>query len=392
MKQIGKLPRGNTMIYFDNAATGGFKPSEVTDAAYNAMKYLNANAGRSGHRLSLLASRYVYETRKLLSDFFDAYGAERIVFTSNCTEALNVALFGLPLKGGNVVTTVTEHNSVLRPLFALEKRGDVSLTFVSPKTGSVTREDVEAKLNEKTRLVAVNAVSNVTGTPNDLEGIGDLLRKKKILFLVDGAQAAGHLPLSMKKLKIDVLCAAGHKGLSALPGVGVLAFSPRAAISPLLFGGTGVDTFNPSMPEDYPEKLEAGTLNLPAILSLSEGIRILRDTLPYVSNQLKKLTEYLIGKLSERPFVTLKSASNSSGIVAFSHAEIPSQELAQILSDRYDIAVRGGFHCAPLMHRYLNSEKLGLVRVSLSPMNTRKEINDFVSALDEITLAGNSAR
>ncbi len=382
------MPEGRDMIYFDNAATGGFKPSEVTDAVYNAIRFLNANAGRSGHRLSVLASRYVYETRKLVSSFFHGYGAERVVFTSNCTEALNAAIFGTLGQGSHAIATVTEHNSVLRPLYALKRTGKTTLSVALPKGDRITAEDVAPLLTENTRLVAVNAVSNVTGTPNDLAGIGELLKNTKTLFLVDGAQGAGHVPLDMRGLHADILCAAGHKGLNAVQGIGILAFSPKARIEPILFGGTGTDTFNEDMPEDYPEKLEAGTMNLPAVLSLSEGIRQLRDSLPYVSERLTKLTEFLIGKLKERSFVSLYSEPNAAGIVAFSHREIPSQELAQILSDRYDIAVRGGFHCAPLMHRFLGTEKLGLVRVSLSAMNTRKEINEFLSALDEITLAG----
>ncbi len=373
------------MIYFDNAATGGFKPSRCYDAAIGALKNLNANPGRSGHRLSALASSALFSARKSLAKFFGAASPERVVFTPSCTYALNAAIFGLYKEGGRVITTVTEHNSTLRPLYELERRGAIKLTIVTPESSAVTAADVEKNLSDDVCLVCLNAVSNVTGAENDVDGIGRLLKNTNALFLVDGAQAAGHIPLNVEKQFIDALCVPSHKGMLGIVGAGALILSNKARIRPFAFGGTGFDTFSKSMPEDLPESLEAGTLNLPACLSMKEGADYLLDNVGYVSNQLKNMTEYFVSELSVRPYVKLYSIPNRSGIVAFSHDEFSSQTLSEILSEKYDVATRGGFHCAPLMHKFLKTEKLGLVRVSLSPQNTRKEINAFLFALDEIS-------
>lgn len=371
------------MIYFDNAATGGFKPFKCIDTAFNAMKNLNANAGRSGHKLSNLASEIIYDTRKSISDFFDADGADRVVFTQNCTTALNTAIFGLYKKGGKVITTALEHNSVLRPLYELKRRGEITLSIIYPKAGGVSAEEVYRELTPDTSLVVASAVSNVTGQENDINGIGKLLQKTETVFIVDGAQSAGHTQISVNNQLIDALCVAGHKGLLSVQGVGALIFSKKARIRPLTFGGTGSNSFSKEMPEDFPERLEAGTLNLPAICSLKAGIDHLNENISYVSNQLLSLTEYLVSKLSTLPFIALQSIPNKYGIVSFTHSEIPSQELAEILSEKYDIAVRGGFHCAPLTHKFLKTHKLGTVRVSLAPQNTRREINFLITALKE---------
>lgn len=373
------------MIYFDNAATGGFKPSGCYEAAINALKNLNANPGRSGHRLSLAASSALFAARKSLAKFFGATSPERVVFTPSCTYALNAAIFGLYKKGGRVIATVTEHNSVLRPLYELERRGEITLTIVTPESSAVTAADIEKNLSDDVCLVCVNGVSNVTGTENDIDGIGRLLKKTNSLFLVDGAQMSGHAPINVEKQAIDALCVPSHKGMLGIVGAGALILSNKARIRPFAFGGTGFDTFSKTMPEDLPESLEAGTLNLPACLSMKEGADYLSDNVNYVSNQLKNMTEYLISELSVRPYVKLYSIPNRSGIVAFSHNDVSSQTLSEILSERYDIATRGGFHCAPLMHKFLKTEKLGLVRVSLSPQNTRKEMNAFLFALGEIS-------
>ena len=373
------------MIYFDNAATGGFKPFKSIDASFNAMKNLNANAGRSGHKFSLYAGELVYETRCSLAKFFGA-SPERIIFTSNCTEALNTSIFGLYQKDSNVITTVTEHNAVLRPLYELKRRGEISLTIITPKGGGVTAEDIKEHLNDKTKLVVINAVSNVTGLENDVDGIAKFLFSEKIPLIVDGAQLAGHSEINIDNQHIGALCIAGHKGLLASQGVGVLILGKDVNVRPLLYGGTGSDSFSEFMPDFLPERLEAGTLNLPAICSLKAGLEYLEGNVSYVANQLFALTENLITRLARLPFIKLYSIPNKHGIVCFSHVDFPAQELVEILSSKYDIAVRGGFHCAPLMHKFLKTEKLGTVRVSFAPQNNRREINSLISALKDLSL------
>lgn len=374
------------MIYFDNAATGGFKPSKSYEAAEYALKNLNANPGRSGHRLSVAASQALYSARKSLAKFFGAASPERVVFTPSCTYALNAAIFGLFVPGRRVLTTVTEHNAVLRPLYELERRGLITLTVIAPETSIVTAADVEKHLSDDVCMVVVNGVSNVTGAENDVDGIGRLLRNTSALYLVDGAQMAGHKRIKVDNQLIDGLCVPSHKGLLGIVGAGALILGGKAKIRPTVFGGTGFDTFSKGMPDNLPESLEAGTVNLPAILSMKEGVDYLGDNVDYVASQLKGLTEYFVSELSARPYLRLYSIPNDSGIVAFSHNDFSSQSLSELLSDKYDIATRGGYHCAPLYHKFLGTEKLGLLRISLSPQNTRKEINAFLYALDEISM------
>lgn len=371
------------MIYFDNAATGGYKPSNVYEGAINTMKYLNANAGHSGHRLALLAENYVFKTRKAVAEFFGADKSERVIFTKNCTEALNIAILGTVKEGGNVVTSVYEHNSVLRPLYRLKREGRISLTVVQPKGSMITEEDIARALSPETYLVCLTGASNVTGEINDYEAIGALLQKRGITFLLDGAQSAGHTYIDMKKHGINILCVAGHKGLNALQGSGCLIFDKATRINPVFFGGSGSETFS-EIPSGYPELLECGTLNLPAIVSLYEGILTNGENMRFKQKTLLALTKRLCSGLNQNPAVRLYSTPNPVGIISFSFADRSSQEIAGILSDYYDIAVRGGYHCAPLCHKFLNTQENGLVRVSFSEMNTAGEVDEFLFALDDL--------
>ncbi len=372
------------MIYFDNAATGGYKPYGVTETAINVIKYLNANPGRSGHRLSRTAADLVYSSRKTLAEFFNAKSPADVIFTKNCTEGLNIAIHGTVKKGMRAITTVFEHNSVLRPLFTLKEKGLIDVTVVSPENGCyITANDVKKAFDESVYMVAVTGASNVTGAVNDISGIGEFLRDKNALYLVDGAQAAGHIQIDVQKSNINLLAVAGHKGMMGIAGSGALIIT-GAEVSPLMQGGTGTESFNPLQPDCYPERLEAGTLNLPAICSLEEGARYLMNNLDYAKKCLLEATAYLITKLEKNGGVKIYSRPNAAGIVAFSCAGISSTDLAEILSENYDIAVRGGFHCAPLCHKFLKTDEDGLVRVSLAINNTRREINEFVSAMDKI--------
>lgn len=371
------------MIYFDNAATGGFKPSAVYESALNAMKYLNANAGHSGHKLAVSAESYVYKTRKLLAEFFGADSCERVIFTKNCTEALNLAILGTVKRGGNVVVSAYEHNSVLRPLYALKRQGLITITVVKPKNGAVLEEDVAEALTPKTYLVCLTGASNVTGEINDYEAIGALLKNRGILFLLDGAQVCGHAYVNMKKHNIDILCVAGHKGMNALQGAGCLIFNKNTYIAPTFYGGSGTETFAET-PSGYPELLECGTLNLPAIVSLYEGAAANMQCMQFKQKTLIALTKRLCDGLSGNRLVKLYSRPNPTGIVSFSYSNRFSQEIAGILSDYYDIAVRGGYHCAPLCHKFLKTEQNGLVRVSLSEMNTAGETDEFLFAVNDL--------
>lgn len=371
------------MIYFDNAATGGFKPHSVTDTVNTVTKYLSANPGRSGHRLSLTGAEILSDTRALFSNTFGC-DSDRVVFTKNCTESLNYAIFGTIQEGGHVITTAYEHNSVLRPLHVLENHGIISLDVVYPSTQKRLTDCIEEKINDKTYLIITTACSNVTGEILPVEDIGLLCKKRNLLYIVDGAQAGGHVNLNLKLHNISALCLAGHKGLYGIMGSGVLLFSDDVEIKPILFGGTGTESFNLFSPSTYPEKLEAGTVNLPAVASLKEGLNYVMKNFGNFSNYLLNATTKLIEQLKEISGINIFSAPNPCGIVSFSIDGISSGEVADILNKDYDIAVRSGFHCAPLMHKFLKTEDDGLVRVSLAPFNSIREINYFVGCIKSL--------
>lgn len=369
------------MIYLDNAATGGFKPLSVQNAVMASLK-TSANPGRSGHRLSLALSERVFACRRLLCDLFGGYGYDRVVFTKNCTEALNIAILGTLAKGDHVVTTCLEHNSVLRPLEFLKKQGIIEYDVAPLTAGKLQPESVLALVKENTRAVVVTSASNVTGQCPDLAAIKRGL-PERTLFLVDGAQGAGHIALDMKRLGIDALAVAGHKGMHAIQGAGVLLFSERLSPRPLLFGGTGSESFSLDMPAFYPDALESGTISYPAVCSLFEGAIVVKTMREEGANMLLKLTAALHTALAAMNNYVPYFEPNPCGIASFAHKNIPSEELAGILSDRFDIAVRGGQHCAPLVHRALGTSE-GLVRASFSPFQTVREVNALVGALKKI--------
>ena len=374
------------MIYLDNSATGGFKPNCVIDKVVSVIKYLNANPGRSSHRLSKTGLEFIYSARKTISEFFNNGCIDKVIFTKNCSEGLNTAIYGTLKPGGHIVTTIFEHNSVLRPLYNLEKKGLITLTIVSPQNGKfITANDIKNAILPSTYLVIINHVSNVNGAVNKIEEIGEFLKDKNILFLVDGAQSAGHIQIDMKKHHINMLCVAGHKGLYGISGSGCLIIDENTEVSPTFQGGTGTETFNLLGPQCYPEKLEYGTLNLPAICSLDEGIRYISNNLEFIKNQLTIKTEYLIENLLNINGVKVYSTPNPAGIVAFTILNHSSIEVAEILSNNFNIAVRGGFHCAPLMHKFLNTDSEGLIRVSTSLNNTKRELLALLDGVKYIT-------
>ncbi len=371
------------MIHFDNAATGGFKPNAVIEAATTSIRYLSANPGRSGHRLSVAGAKAVYDCRAMLGETFNC-PPEKVIFTKNCTEALNLAIFGTAIKGGHVITTALEHNSVLRPLNYLKSAGVLSLDVVYPERDKEIYEQIQEKFLPSTYLVVCTAVSNVTGYQLPLKEIGALCAKRGVLFLVDGAQGGGHIPLNMNELNINMLSLAGHKGLYGIMGSGALLIDKDTEVSPLMHGGTGTQSFNIFQPKEYPEKLESGTLNLPAIMALLEGVRFVRKNIDNFAKHLLSATTRLIDGLNEISSVKLYSRPNPSGIVAFSIEEKESTEVADLLNRDYDVAVRGGFHCAPLTHKLLGTENKGLIRVSLAVQNSYREIDYFIKAIKNI--------
>ena len=368
------------MIYFDNAATGGFKPDGVVQATAAAIKTA-ANPGRSGHKLSLACAERVYACRNAIAEFFGAPSADRVAFTKNCTEALNIALLGTLNKGDKVISTVAEHNSVLRPLHYLESMGVE--VVLAPLTGS-GEIDVGFICDRAKGAKAVVATlsSNVTGMSCDIAAIKKGIPNETLL-ICDGAQACGHRNINITELGIDALAVAGHKGMLGIQGSGALVFSERFNPKAVSFGGTGSDSFSLDMPDFYPDRLEAGTISYPAIISLGEGALYLKAHLYENRDRLVYLTNLLLNGLLAIKGVSVYSKPNDCGIAAFNFANMQSEIAAYRLSEEYSVCVRGGLHCAPLMHKALGSE--GLVRASLSAFNNESEVDYFLRAVEKLS-------
>ena len=368
------------MIYFDNAATGGFKPDGVVQATAAAIK-TGANPGRSGHKLSLACAERVFACRESLASFFGAPSADRVAFTKNCTEALNIALLGTLKKGDRVISTVAEHNSVLRPLHYLEGLGVEVVLAPLTECGEIDMGFIIAEAKKGAKAVVITLASNVTGTSPDVGALRSLIPNETLL-ICDGAQACGHRKIKIDELGIDALAVAGHKGMLGIQGSGALVFSERFNPDPVSFGGTGSDSYKLDMPSFYPDRLEAGTISYPAIISLGEGVLYLNAHMQENRERTLYLTDLLIKGLSANGGVKVYSRTNDCGVVAFNFENMQSAIAAYRLSEEYSICVRGGLHCAPLMHKALHSE--GLVRASLSAFNNEREVDCFLRAAEKL--------
>lgn len=352
------------MIYFDNAATARFKPQCMYDAMFRELTE-SSNPGRASHKDAIACASRVNSARRELAALFGA-GDKALVFTSGCTEALNLAILGLKdlLAGAHVAATVTEHNSVLRPLEKLREDAGVRISYAKPSDGvSVSAADVEKVLEKDTALVAVNCASNVTGALNRIDEIADLCEKKGLYLLLDGAQALGHIRIDLSRRKGVMLAAAGHKGLHGPQGSGFLIFDKDVPLSPIRFGGTGTESESPVQPKGIPEGFESGTLNAAAIAGLAASAKWTYDNFEKINARVAALSESL-----ERGLRSLNGAkvysSSPLGVLSFNVSGYDSTEIADYLDDN-GVAVRSGLHCAPLMHSFLGTLDTGTVRMSL---------------------------
>ena len=371
------------MIYLDNSSTTRKKPFCVLNAVLKATWH-SANPTRSSHTPSLNAALKVYNTREHLKSFFNAPKSANVVFTYNCTEAINTVIFGTAKKGGNVVITAFEHNATFRPLNKLIKTHNITITIVNPNSlGEITSDDILNKINDKTYLVIVNQTSNVTGSTVKLNNLGHKLKQKNIMLMVDTAQSAGHEKIDMQSIGANFLCVAGHKGLFATQGIGALILND-ANVEPLKFGGSGSNSLLTTMPEYYPEKLEAGTINTIGISALDAGVGYVEKHLDKINNKKKKLSNILINYLKQNKNITLYSSNPHSGVISFKFNNLDNNEVCNTLNEKYKICVRPGLHCAPLIHKFLKTEKTGLIRVSISYFNNFCEIKKLVKALNKI--------
>jgi cysteine desulfurase/selenocysteine lyase len=374
------------MIYLDNASTSWPKPAAV---AAEMVRFLNedgANPGRASHRMALAASNVLRAVRLKLTKLFDADRPERTILCLNCTDALNMAIKGVLREGDHVVATQLEHNSVIRPLNALAERGFIKVTWVpADGAGYVDPDAVARAMKPATRLVAAVHASNVTGLIQPVETIGRMARAHGALFLVDAAQTAGVLDISVKRMNIDLLAVPGHKSLLGPMGTGALCVGERVDPRPWREGGTGGDSATPTQPVEYPYALEAGTPNAVGFAGLGAALDGLTpaDTLAHERRLLKRLVERLDGLNGVR-IVGDPDPSQRVGTMSLTVRELWPNEVGAVLDERFDIAVRAGLHCAPLTHRALGTFPDGTVRVSPGPYTTTEEIDRFADALGEL--------
>ncbi len=376
------------MIYLDNAATSWPKPETVYRASDEALRR-GGSPGRSGHKLSNAAGRTVEEARIALARLFNAPKPDRIVFTLNATDALNLALKGILKNGDHVITSSMEHNSVARPLEALRSIGvEVTKVAMSPISG-VDIQDVSAAIKENTKLMVFSHVSNVTGTVNPIADIGKLCHENGILFLVDAAQSAGAIPIDVMKMKIDLLAFPGHKSLLGPGGIGGLYIKEGLLLNPLREGGTGSFSEMLTQPEKVPDRYESGTMNTPGIAGLAEGVRFLFEHgVETIQKKEAALTNMLLNGISEISGITVFGPPPGElrvGVVSLLINEMEPIQTAIILDSMFDIAVRAGLHCAPDAHITLGTlETGGTVRLSIGAFNTENDIELCLEALRSI--------
>jgi len=376
------------MIYLDNAATSYPKPKEVGQAMLYFLEKVGANPGRSGHRLSIEAGRLLYQTRESLAELLNVIDPLRIIFTLNVTEALNLALKGLLQPGDQVINSSMEHNSVMRPLRELEKRGvEVKVVPCSPQ-GILDPVDIERAIKKNTKLIVLNHGSNVIGSILPISIVGEITRKHNILFLVDTAQTAGCYPLDIKKDNIDLLAFTGHKALFGPPGTGGLVIGERVDIkklNPLKVGGTGSWSESEEQPDFLPDIYESGTPNTVGLSGLNEGVRfILKEGVDKIRQHELELTKKLIEGLKEIPGVIVygeDQVKNRVAVISFNIKDQLPSEVGLRLDEEYNIMSRVGLHCAPAAHKTIGTFPIGTIRFSMSWFNTFKEVDQTILAV-----------
>ncbi len=380
------------MIYLDNGATTLRKPECVKEALLEAMASMG-NSGRGVHDASLYAGRTIYRARESLAELLGAAAPEQVVFTANATESLNLVLGGLFGPGDHVITTVCEHNSVLRPLYRLQ---GVELSVLPVKAeageerqaGILAYDELESLLRPNTKALIITHASNLTGNITDLERAAAFAKKHSLLLIVDAAQTAGAVPMDMERMGIDVLCFTGHKGLYGPQGTGGVCVRPGLSIRPLKVGGSGIHSFDREHPSEMPAALEAGTLNGHGIAGLGAAARWLLETgVEQIRAREQALLRQFVDGVKGVEGVTLygnPDLDRRTGIQSLNIRDYDSARVADWLYEDYGIAVRGGAHCAPLMHEALGTREQGVVRFSFSYFNTEAEADEAAAAVREL--------
>lgn len=378
------------MIYFDNGATTFPKPKSVVNAVNYAITKIGANPGRGGHNMAMKASELLFECRNNAAKLFDIENSENIIITNNCTTALNTVIKGILKSGDHAVISSYEHNAVVRPLEFLKNRGvEYSIAQVDYADNEKTVDNFRKAFKENTRLVICTHASNVFGIRLPIERIAALCKLNGILFCVDAAQTAGLIPISLKNSDIDYLCTAGHKALYGPMGTGLLIINSKVIPESLIQGGTGSLSAQVNQPEILPDKFESGTHNLIGIAGLNEGIKyVIRKTPQGIFDYEIRLAGNLydgLSKIKDIELYTKKPDKNGFvPVISFNLKNIDSEKTAQILNDRFNIAVRAGLHCAPLAHKCFGTLEKGTVRAVISSFTTQNEVNYLVNSISQI--------
>jgi cysteine desulfurase family protein len=385
-------PTDRPRIYLDNAATSWPKPAAVYEAVDDYQRHFGAPAGRSGYAEAVTVTQEVAAARLKVARLVDLSDPAHLIFTANGTDSLNLVIHGLLKAGDHVITSVVEHNSVLRPLQLLEDIGQVTVTHVGvDRSGTIDPAEVRAAIRPATRLIAIAHASNVTGAVQPIEDVGYIAREAGALVLCDAAQTVGHMAVDIEQLQVDFLAASGHKGLLSPLGTGVLAMRPRAAhlLQSVRQGGTGTRSEETRQPNDLPSKFESGSLNVPGILGLAAGVGFLEERgLDTIAREGQELVGRLIEGLSRIEGLRVlgpPAAGRRVPLVSIVVDGYDPQEVALSLDAAYRIQVRPGLHCAPLMHRRLGTHETGgTVRFSLGPFTTADQIDTTIEAVSEI--------
>ena len=376
------------MIYLDNAATTFPKPEAVYNAMMDCMKNYCANPGRAGHKLAMKAAREIYDTRENIAKLFNIDNPMNIVFTNNATDSLNLAIKGVVNKGDHIITTSMEHNSVIRPIKALEKVGVENTIVQCDDQGFLNIDDLEKAIKPNTKLIVTTHASNVCGTLIDIKSISEIANKHNILYLIDASQTVGVYDIDLKDIKADMLAAPGHKGLLGPQGTGILYIREGLNIGILKEGGTGSRSEDLFQPDLLPDKYESGTHNTPGIVGLNEGVKLIfKEGIDKIKEHEEELCKYMLERLEEVPNIKIygpKDANKRASVISINIGNMDSGEITFLLDSEYDIATRSGIHCAPLAHKTLGTLEQGAVRFSIGYFNTKEEIDKAINALKEI--------
>ena len=376
------------MIYLDNGATSFPKPKGMIDAMDKCMLEYCGNPGRSGHAFSMRTGEGIYAARKKIAKLFNISDPTRVIFTWNTTGALNLGIQGVLKEGDHVITTSMEHNSVLRPLKMLESKGVEHTIVMCDKTGIINLRDIKEVMKENTKMLVCTHASNVTGSIQPIRELGEFAHRNGLIFMVDGAQSGGVLPINVTEMNIDMLAMPGHKGLLGPMGTGFLYIKEGIQIEPLLSGGTGSASKDRRQPREIPDGFEAGTVNAPGIIGLGYSVDLLLKLgIPNIYEKEHELTRMLDEEIRNMKNVVVYGPDNIDkkvGIVTFNVKGKSCEQVADELSEVYGIAARGGFHCAGLAHKTIGTWEQGAVRLSIGIFNTKGQIKTAIEAVNRI--------